>query len=216
MLLCCQKQLTACRKNFSITTQWQFPDSVWSGLCLGSATSPMRASSSGYRLAQCVTTLARSYSYSYLAERWTTVWINELVKTHLMCFWWHVKMPSPRHPVVTLPTHRLFRSLSLVTYPCHNDVVPSGCAVRQQHNRTTGRTWNSSKAAVFYSSNLCFLSFEKLKTSTTANSFLIVNNACLLFPQQWEPANTHIHKLTHRERYIWTHMQRGSACTTMS
>lgn len=104
-------------------------------------------------------------------------------------------------------------ALSLVTYPCHNDVVPSGCTVRQQHNRTTGRTWNSSKAAVFYSSNLCFLSFEKLKTSTAANSFLIVNNACLLFPQQWEPANTHIHKLTHREREreIWTYMQRGSA-----
>lgn len=67
-------------------------------------------------------------------------------------------------------------------------------------NGTTGQraTLEIAQKQPFFTVQICVcFSFEKLKTSTTANSFLTVNNACLLFPQQWEPGHTHRQTYAH-------------------
>lgn len=134
-------------------------------------------------MAQYVRTLARS-SYSYLPERWTTVWINELVKTHLMCFWWHVKMPS----------HTEQPSLSSQRIPAITmwlqEVAQPGT------NGTTGYTWNSSKAAVFYSSNLCVSLLKNWRQQLPIASSLLTMLVCC--------SHNNRSPDTHRQTYVHT------------
>lgn len=85
MPLCAKSSLQRSEKTFQLTRN----GNLWTRSQADSALAQLllpRASFTVHRLAQYVTILVRSYSYSYLAERWTTVWISELVKTHLMCF----------------------------------------------------------------------------------------------------------------------------------